>query len=981
MSSAKASPTDEALQRELVQLRHKSAQTEETLRKLGHLSTVLSAVRNINQLIVRETEPQDLIQKACDIFVETKGYWNCLIALFDQSSQLIASAESGLGKVFLPKVEELRLGELSGVCRTAMERAEVVVTGDPVSTCPDCPLSHAYSGRAGIAAPIAYGGHTYGLLCASIPSIFVSDTEEQQVFREVARDIAFALDSIKLKREREETEAKLRESEEKYRSLFNEALDMIHIVDAKGRIIDANPSELKTMGYTKEEYFGKPLLEVVHPADQSTTRKALDSVLKGGEIRAYQTALFTKEGKKVEVEVNAVPLLKKGEVAGARAVARDATERNQITRALRKSESTLQTMLSAVPTGIGWVCDRVLGWTNEKFHHMTGYSGDELMGKSARMLYESDEEFERVGRVKYEQIRRSGSGSIETRLRRKDGSLIDVFLNSSAVDPADLSAGLVFSVTDLTETKKAERALRESEERYRSVIDNVGIGVSLISPDMKILALNRQMKEWFPSADESGMPICYRAFNDPPRDQICDYCPTYKTLADGQRHEAVTSTPTGRGIKHYRIVSTPIKDENSRVVSAIELVEDITGKKRAEEEKYRLEKELRQAQKMEAIGTLAGGIAHDFNNILASIVGYAELSLDDAEKGSTLAANLREILRAGGRAADLVRHILTFSRQSDEKRKPIQITPLVKEVLQLLRSSIPTTIDIRRNVESDLDNVLADPVQIHQIVMNLCTNAAHAMREDGGILEVNLKQVRIDSDSIPEHPDITPGQYLRLTVSDTGLGMALETVERMFEPYFTTKQKGEGTGMGLSLVHGIVKSCDGTIKVYSEPGNGTTFNVYLPAIEGRARAQEESQEPFPTGTERILFVDDEPTLADLGRKRLMRLGYEVTTRTSSTEALELFKAKPQAFDLAITDMTMPHMAGDELVREMKKVRPDIPVILCTGFSTQISEEKAKGIGIRAFAMKPIVTQELAEMVRQVLDGKEKRKTDCIRCSP
>ena len=383
-------------------------------------------------------------------------------------------------------------------------------------------------------------------------------------------------------------------------------------------------------------------------------------------------------------------------------------------------------------------------------------------------------------------------------------------------------------------------------------------------------------------------------------------------------------------------------------------------------ENRRMEKQLKQAQKMEAIGTLAGGIAHDFNNILSAILGYTELSLSTVKKKSVLYNNLQKVLRAVARAKDMINQILTFSRQTDQDLEPVQVKQIVAETLQFLRASLPTTVRIVQDIQSE-SLILADPTQIHQVLLNLCTNAGHAMEEKGGVLEVKLKDVKFETDFRDEHIELEPGSYVELTISDTGHGMPAYVVDRMFEPFFTTKGIGEGTGMGLSVVHGIVGSYGGVIGAHSDPGEGTTIKVYFPVVDRQVESHIQIEEPAATGTERILFVDDVPDLVTIGKQMLESLGYTVTTCTSSLEALKLFKAKPDQFDLVITDMTMPYMPGDILSTELMKVRPEIPVILCTGYSSKISDEKASRIGIKAFAYKPISKQDIAKMVRRVLD--------------
>ena len=379
-----------------------------------------------------------------------------------------------------------------------------------------------------------------------------------------------------------------------------------------------------------------------------------------------------------------------------------------------------------------------------------------------------------------------------------------------------------------------------------------------------------------------------------------------------------------------------------------------------------MESRLRHSQKMEAIGTLAGGIAHDFNNILLPIIGYTQMTSADLPPDNPAAENLAEILKGALRAKELVKRILTFSRRYKEERKALKAQSVIEEALKLIRASLPSTIEIHQNIDSDCASILADPTQLHQIVMNLCTNAYQAMTETGGVLEVTLSEVRLTAADL-ESSDLNPGAYVCLKVSDTGCGIDNSNIERIFEPYFTTKEKDKGTGMGLAVVHGIIKSYDGDIKVYSEPGKGTVFQVYIPRLVIDTESPVNSEQIILPGRgEHILLVDDEKTVVNIETKMLARIGYRVTAKTSSLEALELFRTSPQDYDLVITDMTMPGMTGDKLAKELLQIRPDIPIIVSTGFNENISREKAATLGIKVLMLKPVTLEDLSRATRQAL---------------
>ena len=518
--------------------------------------------------------------------------------------------------------------------------------------------------------------------------------------------------------------------------------------------------------------------------------------------------------------------------------------------------------------------------------------------------------------------------------------------------------------------QKKTEALRKSEQQLRAVFDATR-DVSFIiadthDPEYPVIEFSPGAEKIFgyKRAEIIGHPvsIVYQA------EEVAKFISANRQLRNdeaGFSGETILMRKSGE--KFPALFSTyPLFDERGEMYAALGVSIEISKQKR-------LEAQLRQSQKMESIGTLASGIAHDFNNILAAIIGYAELTKYDVPKNSTIRKNLEEILKAGNRARDLVKQILSFSRKTKKEFLPVQPGSIVKEVMKLLRSSLPAFIEIREKITAS-GNIMGDATQLHQVIMNLCTNAYHAMMEEegGGILKVSLSAVDLNAESAVQDAELKPGQYFMLTVSDTGQGMDGATMDRIFDPYFTTKKKDRGTGFGLSVVLGIVKSHGGAIMVYSKPEEGTTFHVYFPVFKGKQKpAALKQTEPVPTGDERILFVDDEPSLTELGQQMLELLGYNVTTRTSSLEALELFRSKTNQFDIVITDMTMPEMSGDRLAQELIKIRPDIPIIIYTGFSEKISKNRARDIGIRKFIMKPIVMSDLAKAVREALDGRNK----------
>ncbi len=549
---------------------------------------------------------------------------------------------------------------------------------------------------------------------------------------------------------------------------------------------------------------------------------------------------------------------------------------------------------------------------------------------------------------------------VDLRMKRADGSLFWAYVQTITVQEKDGTAACRMIISDCTQQKLAEIELRTAKEQWDKIFNTIDDVIAIHDPDMRIIKVNKAAEKilQMTEADLIGK-YCYEVFCG--LDEPCQGCPGLVAQSSHLPQQAVICHDNLG--KTFNVNSFPLLDDG-RIAGYICIAKDITVL-------LQMENQLRHSQKMKAIGVLAGGIAHDLNNILVPILGYAELAECRLAPDDPLISDLQQIIKGALRAKDMVTHILTFSRRSPQNLQSFEPQLVVQEVLKFLQASLPPAIRIESDIAGDCGTIMVDPTQFHQIIMNLCINAQHAMAQQGGVLTVRMARTSVGSeDQILLAGELVPGPYLLLTVSDTGHGMDHETMEHIFEPYFTMKSQGEGSGLGLSVVHGIVKSYHGNITVHSEPEKGTSFQVYLPGlVEQLSWPENESSLAMTAGIERILLVDDEELITDMFDTILTRLGYQVMVINNSLEALAFITQDPAAFDLLVTDMSMPNLTGLELVRKALAVRPDLPIILCTGFNQMLSKTEAKALGIHTYLEKPVSVKDLTEAIRQALDDK------------
>jgi PAS domain S-box-containing protein len=771
--------------------------------------------------------------------------------------------------------------------------------------------------------------------------------------------------------EHHRAEEALQESEARYRQLVQHAPSAIYEVDfKKDRFVSFNEVVPAYTGYSERELMKMNPLDLFTDYSKEIFRERMERMVQDKEVPDSQEyEIRKKDGTTMWALINASYEMEGGMPVRGRMVAHDITERKRMESVLKESEEKYRTLFDSAGDVIILTDSRGnLLDVNQTFEEESGYAREEVIGKNvfaSGLMTEAASE--RALAAFKELFHGKEWQHFEITGVTKDGNRIPYEIKAVPVKKNGQVRGVQAILRNIRDRKEAEEALRTEKEKFEILVEESPLAVSLIGKKGEYKYINPEFEKMFGyTLDDipNGRGWFAKAYPDPEyRDEVISaWVADIKKSQTGEARPRIFDVTCKDGsvkVIHFRPVTMQSGDQ-------LVIYEDIT-------EQRRLEIRLRQAQKMEAIGTLAGGIAHDFNNMLTPIIMQTEMAMRLLPKESPVQHNLEEVSRAGHRAKDLVKQILTFGRQSERKRLPLKVTPVVKETMKLLRSSLPTTIEMRESISVASDVAVIDPTEIHQVLMNLCTNAAHAMRRKGGVLEVKLADEEIGPEESDQYPGLKTGSYLRLTVSDTGEGMDPATMDRIFDPFFTTKNRDEGTGMGLAVVHGIVKGYGGGVIAKSEPGKGTVFHVLIPKADGAVGTPRKLAGLIPTGNERILLVDDEESVLTTVGMMLEHLGYDVTAEKDGIDALETFQQEPARFDLVITDQTMPKMTGTDLARSLIGTRADLPIILFTGHGNGVTKEEAKAMGIWDYVMKPLVMEDMARTVRKVLDRAARHK--------
>ena len=930
--------------------------------RIEHLNLVLCAIRNVNQLITKERDRDRLLKRGCDRLIETRGYYNTWIALLHKSSGFVTSAEAGLGEGFLPLLESLKRGELTDCGQRALSQSQVVVTKDPSSNCPDCPLSSMYSGRGGMSVRLEYGEKVYGILCASIPTHFISDEQEQTLFNGVADDIAFAVHSIELEQERNRAQEKVGETAKKLQTIFDSVNDALSIMDKSLTVQEVNKYRLEVSELNRDQVIGKKCYEAFQHRDKPCDICPVQPVFEKGEAVRLEKSAVLKDGAVKYFDTQGTPIFDDdGNVVQVVGSARDITDKKRTEEARRESEEKYKTLVESSLTGIFIHQDGKYVFVNDRFAEIHSYKSEELLGKEYLTLIHPDERETAAQIVSKRLNGEAVPERYEVQRLRKDGKTIWCEMMATHTEYGGRPA-IMGNIIEITDRKRAEEALRKSEQEKEAILNSMSELVVYHDTEHRMVWANRVAGESLGLAPQELVGRhCYEMWHQ--RSKPCTGCPVVKTYETGHPQEAEMTTPDERV---WFVQGYPVQDANDDIAGVVEVILEITERMRAEEGKKKLEAQLLHAQKMESIGTLAGGVAHDFNNLLMGIQGYTSLILNDLDETHPHYHWAKRIEGQVKSGAGLTRQLLGFAMSGKYDVRPTDINEIVKKSSSMFGRT-KKEITIKEKYEQNLWTVEVDQGQIEQVLLNLYVNAWQAMPA-GGYLYLETSNVTLDESAIKLY-DAQPRRYVKVSVTDTGTGMDEATQQTIFDPFFTTKEMGWGTGLGLASTYGIIKSHGGIINVYSKKGHGSTFNIYLPAGETVLDGKESAirEEEIKRGSETILLVDDEQTIIDVCKELLSKLGYKVLSAARGQEALDVCKANKDKIDMVILDMIMPDMSGGEVYDRMKEINPDMKVLLSSGYSIDGEATEILKRGCDGFIQKPFNMKELSRKIREILE--------------
>jgi PAS domain S-box-containing protein len=980
----------------------------------GWAPRALSLLRGCQIALAQATEEQLFLQELCRLLVEVGGYPLAWVGLAEnnQSKKISRVAQAGAA-----------LGLLDLIPRSWTEDefdrepiGTAIRTGQPVF-CPNmqsetaCAPYQEVAGTLGLisclALPLSYQGQVLGALTlyASEPGAFSND--EREFLRTLTAFFCQGLTTLRLKAILRQTKDFLEQSEEQYRTLVEQLLgrtllfaveqqqlnnkiqqekdfsekilghceDGVVVFDQNYHITLWNPSMEQVVGITKSKALGQNLFRVL-PFLQAIDEKSPILRAEGhrGFIIQDQLQKLAPTGPEGFYSGHVAPLLnEEGEVSGGLVIIHNITPMKRVEKALKEQQSLLEGVMAAVEEGIA-VLDRNLAFVRVNPTIEKWFAHDQpLLGKTCcAVIHGAPDPGENCparktlisGEPAHEVVPKWGP-------RVELPGRVDLYSYPLKDPDSGETVGVILKVLDITAKLHEEEALQGSLERLKLVVNNLPVALGRLHQDGTVDFLENKIEEltgFSPKEFAPGGRPFSEVIVEEDQEQV--------------RKAFIHALDTGHTyVRQYRVRAKDghiiwlresgqiTCDSQGRALHTNIVLLDVTERQQAEEMRPQIEAQLSQAQRMDAIGSLAGDIAYDFTNILGVMLGYTEMALMGLKEDDGVKRKLQQVLKAGKRGKEVVNQILSFSRPNPLERRPVHLSTIVKEALNMLRATLPTTIELKVRLEEYQDIILADPTQIQQVIIELCANATHAMRDKGGVLDISVKPMNLDAKAAAQFHGLSPGPHVRLTIKDTGPGMERDTMEKIFDPFFTTKKMEEDTGMGLALVHGIIKAHQGGITGESKVGEGTKFQIYLSRVEASEVAGGPKAPAVENVQERLLFVDDEEWLVDMWKEILESLGYRMTVTINPLQALQIFQAKPHDYDLVIVDQSMPQMTGLELAEKLFNLRPGQPIILVTGFSELVTPEEAKKAGVREYIMKPLSISELTNAIRKAL-GKE-----------